>query len=145
MNYKKLVHEDSFIGRYMDYMSYVETAESYDFWCAVWAIGDACGRGVYVDRPNIPVYLNWYIILAAESGSTRKSTAITAIAGVVENIRRPLLTGKTSPESLDLLLHEQSRSSGGASVSFAVSELVTTLGKEGYMASMPGLLTDLYD
>ena len=62
----------------MDYMSYVETAESYDFWCAVWAIGDACGRRVYVDRPNIPVYLNWYIILAAESGSTRKSTAITS-------------------------------------------------------------------
>ena len=145
MNYKKLVHEDSFIGQYMKYMSYVETAESYDFWCAVWAIGDACGRGVYVDRPNIPVYLNWYIILAAESGSTRKSTAVTSIAGVVETIRRPLLTGKTSPESLDLLLHEQSRSSGGASVSFAVSELVTTLGKEGYMASMPGLLTDLYD
>ena len=145
MNYKKLIHEDSFIGRYMDYMSYVETAESYDFWCAVWAIGDACGRRVYVDRPNIPVYLNWYIILAAESGSTRKSTAITSVARIVEDNRRPLLTGKTSPESLDLLLHEQSRMFGGASVSFAVSELVTTLGREGYMSAMPGLLTDLYD
>ena len=145
MNYKKLVPPDSFIGQYMEYMSYVETAESYDFWCAVWAIGDACGRDVYVNRPNTPVYLNWYLILAAESGSTRKSTAIATITRVAKNNRRPLLAGKTSPESLELLLHEQTRIHGRASVSFAVSELVTVLGREGYMSSMPGLLTDLYD
>ena len=100
MNYKKLVPPNSFIGQYMEYMSYVETAESYDFWCAVWAIGDTCGRNTYVSRPNTPVYLNWYLILAAESGSTRKSTAIATIAGVVKNNGRPLLAGKTSPESL---------------------------------------------
>ena len=145
MKYSKLVPKDSFIGQYMEYMSYVETAESYDFWCAVWAIGDTCGRSVYVNRPNTPVYLNWYIILAAESGSTRKSTAVAAITRIVEDNRRPLLAGKTSPESLELLLHEQTRLCGKASVSFAVSELVTILGREGYMSSMPGLLTDLYD
>lgn len=145
MNYRKLIPPNSFIGQYMEYMSYVETAESYDFWCAIWAIGDTCGRNVYVSRPNTPVYLNWYLILAAESGSTRKSTAIATIAGVVKNNGRPLLAGKTSPESLELLLHEQTRMCGRASISFAVSELVTILGREGYMSSMPGLLTDLYD
>jgi hypothetical protein len=145
MNYKKLVPPNSFIGQYMEYMSYVETAESYDFWCAIWAIGDTCGRRIYVARPNTPVYLNWYLILAAESGSTRKSTAIASITRVVEDNGRPLLAGKTSPESLELLLHEQTRMYGKASISFAVSELVTILGREGYMSSMPGLLTDLYD
>jgi hypothetical protein len=144
MNYKKLVPEDSFIGQYMKYMSVVETAESYDFWCALWAIGVGVGRGVYVDRPNSPVYCNWYIILAAESGTTRKSTAISSIRDIVCGYGS-LLTGRTSPESLEILLHECSRESGSARADFAVSELVTVLGKEGYLSGMPGLLTDLYD
>jgi len=144
VQYKKLIPKDSFIGQYMNHMSVVETAESYDFWCALWAIGVGCGRNVFVDRPNSPVYLNWYLILAAESGTTRKSTAISSIRSVVRG-HGPLLTGKTSAESLDLLLHDATRKGGSATANFAVSELVTVLGKEGYLASMPGLLTDLYD
>jgi len=138
------VPPDSFIGQYMDYMSYVETAESYDFWCALWAIGTGVGRGVYVDRPNSPVYCNWYIILAAEAGTTRKSTAISSILNVVAGIGS-ILTGKTSPESLELYLHDSCAEGGTARAHFAVSELVTILGREGYMSTMPGLLTDLYD
>jgi hypothetical protein len=145
MNYSKLVPKDSFIGQYLEYMSYVETAESYDFWCALWAIGTGVGRGVYVDRPNSPVYLNWYVILAAESGTTRKSTAISGISSIVRGIKSDVISGKTSPENLELLLHDKSKATGDADVSFAVSELVTILGKEGYMSTMPGLLTDLYD
>ena len=144
MNYKKLVPPDSFIGQYMEYMSYVETAESYDFWCALWAIGTGVGRDVYVDRPNSPVYCNWYIILAAESGTTRKSTAISSISDFVRG-SCPLLAGKTSPESLELYLHDTSAEGGNARAHFAVSELVTILGREGYMSTMPGLLADLYD
>jgi|TARA_R110000751_G_scaffold37010_4_gene89950 hypothetical protein len=144
MNYKKLVPKSSFIGQYMEYMSVVETAEAYDFWCALWAIGVGCGRDVYVDRPNSPVFLNWYIILAAEAGVTRKSTAISSIRSLVSGHGK-ILAGRTSPESLELLLHESSRKDGDARADFAVSELVTVLGKEGYLAGMPGLLTDLYD
>jgi len=144
MNYKKLVPKDSFIGQYMQYMSVVETAEAYDFWCALWAIGVGCGRSVYVDRPNSPVFLNWYLILAAEAGVTRKSTAISSIRDIVRGYG-PILTGRTSPESLEILLHESTREGRGARANFAVSELVTVLGKEGYLSGMPGLLTDLYD
>ena len=144
MNYKKLVPKDSFIGQYMEYMSVVETAESYDFWCALWAIGVGCGRTVFVDRPNSPVFLNWYIILAAESGTTRKSTAINSIRKIV-NETHPIITGKTSPENLELLLHRSTIATGEANIALAISELVTILGREGYMHTMPGLLTDLYD
>ena len=144
MNYKKLVQPDTFIGQYMQYMSNVETAESYDFWCACWAIGTGVNRGVFVDRPSSPIYLNWYIILAAEAGITRKSTAISSIRPFVEG-HCPILTGRTSPESLDLLLHECTRQGKDARAAFAVSELVTVMGKEGYLAGMPGLLTDIYD
>jgi len=144
MNYKKFIPPDTFISEYMEYMSYVETAESYDFWCALWAIGTGVGRGVYVDRPNSPVYHNWYIILAAEAGTTRKSTAISSILDVVRGVGS-VLTGKTSPESLELYLHDSTAEGGTARAHFAVSELVTILGREGYMSTMPGLLTDLYD
>jgi len=144
MNYKKFIPPDTFISEYMEYMSYVETAESYDFWCALWAIGTGVGRGVYVDRPNSPVYHNWYIILAAEAGTTRKSTAISSILSILEGTDS-ILTGKTSPESLELYLHDRCTEGGTARAHFAVSELVTILGREGYMSTMPGLLTDLYD
>tara|TARA_E500000331_G_scaffold357169_1_gene417846 strand:- start:938 stop:2164 length:1227 start_codon:yes stop_codon:yes gene_type:complete len=144
MNYKKLVPKDSFIGQYMEYMSVVETAESYDFWCALWAIGVNCGRTVYINRPNSFVYLNWYIILAAESGTTRKSTAISAIRKLISE-DCPIITGKTSPENLEILLHQETIKSGKAVSSLAINELVTILGREGYMSTMPGLLTDLYD
>ena len=90
MNYRKLVPSDSFIGQYMDYMSGVETPEAYDFWCAVWAIGVCCGRSVYVDRPRLPVHLNWYIVLTAESGTTRKSTAVRFIEKIVEPLHSSL-------------------------------------------------------
>ena len=128
----------------MEHMSYLETAESYDFWCALWGIGVGVGRDVYVDRPNSPVHCNWYIILAAESGVTRKSTAIAGISRIVERHEK-LLTGKTSPANLELYLHDQSKAEGKAVANFSVSELVIILGREGYMSTMPGLLTDLYD
>ena len=144
MNFKKLIPIDSFIGQYLEYMSYVETAESYDFWCALWALGTGVGRDVYVDRPNSPVYCNWYIILAAESGTTRKSTAIQSISRIVDHTST-LIAGKVSPAGLELYLHDATKETGNATASFAVSELVTILGREGYMATMPGLLTDLYD
>jgi hypothetical protein len=143
MNYKKLVPPDSFIGQYLTYMDVVETAQVYDFWCALWAIGVGIGRDVYVDRPNAPVFGNWYIILAADSGVTRKSTAINSIRSIVDR-DHAILAGKTSPEALELYLHERSRENGIAQANFAVEELVTILGREGYMSTMPGLLTDLY-
>jgi hypothetical protein len=144
LKYSKLVPPDSFIGQYMQYMSNVETAESYDFWCALWAIGVSCGRKVFVNRPSAPVYLNWYIILAAESGTTRKTTAIEAVTRFVMDDSSLLLTGKTSPEALDILLHKETRKWDRAAITISIGELVTILGREGYMSTMPGLLTDLY-
>ena len=146
MKYKQLVPSDSFIGQYMNYMSGVETPEEYDFWCAVWAIGVCCGRSVYVDRPRLPVYLNWYIVLTAESGTTRKSTAVRFIEKVVEPLHSSLtINTKISPEGLINSLGYREGDINSASCVIAVPELVTLLGKEGYLMGMPGLLTDLYD
>ncbi len=146
MNYKSLVDKDSFIGQYMEYMSDIETPEAYDFWCAIWGIGVVCGREIYVDRPHLPVHHNWYIILSAESGTTRKSTAVRAIEKIISPLHEGLVIGtKVSPERLTTSLADKSENKDSASCVIAVPELVTLLGKEGYMVNMPGLLTDLYD
>ena len=130
MNYKKLVKDGGFISQYMDYMSDIETPEAYDFWCAIWAIGATCGRNVSVDRPHLPVHLNWYIILSADSGTTRKSTAVRSI----EKITGPLLGGltvntKVSPERLINSLWDKTKDQDTATCIIVVPELVTLLGK----------------
>ena len=152
VNYNKLVKENTFIGQYMKYMSAVETSTSYDFWCAIWLIGVLSGRTVVVDRPRAPVYLNWYLILAAESGITRKSTAVREAGKVCEGATgdeheagRLVISGKLSPEQLEYALGEHSRKRGHADAALIFSELVSILGKESYMHHLPGLLTDLYD
>lgn len=147
MNYKKMIPADSPIGRYLDYMEAVETARSYDFWCAIWALGSACGRQVYVDRPRIPVFLNWYVILCAESGITRKSTAVIAARKwlVGADPSHPTIEGKTNAPSLIQLLGERTLDHGRADAALVVSELATVLGKGSESVGLPILLTDLYD
>jgi len=146
MNYKNLAPEDSFIGQYMRHMSYLETPYAYDFWAAVWAIGACCGREVFVDRPRTPVRFNWYIIFASESGTTRKSTAVRAITELVKEVGDTfIINNKLPPEGLMHKLAAQSRAKGSAECFIVPPELVTLLGREGYMVNMPALLTDLYD
>jgi hypothetical protein len=148
VNYSKLVPADSFVGRYLQYMSVQETPHAYDFWNAIWSIGVAAGRNCVVDRPRIPVYLNWYIILVAQSGTTRKSTSVVASTKLVREVlddNTLLVESKMTPEALELSLHEATRKYGFAHAAISISELVTFLGREKYAAAMPGLLTDLYD
>lgn len=146
-----LTKGDTFIGKYMEMMDDLETPKAYDFWCALWLVSLAVGRATVVARPKAPVYLNLYAILCAESGVTRKSTAVRCaerIAGkFLARIGREdvLLTTKVSPEALTLALHAQSEGKGTSHAAIAVSEMVTFLGREKYVSAMPGLLTDLYD
>lgn len=145
---KVLRFASTFIGDYMKQQEATETPENYDFWTAVWAIGNVVGRRVYVARPHAPVYLNWYMILVAESGTTRKSSSVRAVTNLIrEHISYPveMIEGKTSPEKLEIQLALQTINSNSANAILSISELVTILGRERYALGMPGLLTDLYD
>jgi hypothetical protein len=141
MNYARLVPPDTFIGRYLDAASVLETSQSYDFWCALWALGSCIGRSVYVPRPHAPVYLNWYVMLVAESGVTRKSTAVRLARDIVSQFlgAERMVEGRCTPEYLFELLTREPHTA------IAVSELVTFLGRESYVIELPALLTDLYD
>lgn len=140
-----------FIADYMDYCSNVETAKAYDFWGALWLISCVVGRNLVIARPQAPVYMNWYIIFVAESGTTRKSTAVRIATGLLKDVADELphyfniIEGKTTPEQLEETLAKQSKEYNSANCFISVSELVSFMGKERYTVAMPGLLTDLYD
>src|SRR3954462_5739067 len=143
LDYTKIMRrDDSLLASYVKLYENVETSEAYDFWSAVWLLFSTIGRKVVVARPHAPVFLNTYVILCAESGITRKSTAVNgAVNMLATHILREdrdiaLVQGGTTAEGLDNIL---SHNGHAAIVS---SELVNLLGKERYNASLPGRLTD---
>lgn len=145
MNYRKLVPDNTFIAQYLDAMEDLESPQAYDFWTALWLIGTVCGREVYVDRPRIPVYLNWYVILVAESGITRKGNNISYANRLLADTDLLVLSGKTPSRTLEVLLHKQTETTNQAQAALCVPEMVTMFGRENGSITLPALLTDLYD
>lgn len=152
VNYRLIAPEQSFIGRYMSHMHGQETPFAYDFWTACWLLSVALGRDATIPRPRAPIHMNLYAILLADSGVTRKSSAVREATKIVHgfiNAQKSnetlLIESKMSPERLEDVLHTQTEKYGHASAAISISELVTFFGKERYTLAMPGLLTDLYD
>lgn len=145
MNYTKLA-TTGFIRDYMEAQSSTEVASAYDYWSALWLLSLACGRSIYVDRPHARVHLNLYCIFIAESGITRKSSAIRNAMRVA----RPLLElspigiieSSASSQALERYLHHRTEDYGSAQVVMPISEFAAFMGHNSQMAI---LLTDLYD
>jgi hypothetical protein len=138
------------MGRYLAYMQSQETAYIYDWWCGLWCISAACGRAIHVARPRAPVFLNMFLILVGESGAARKTASVTTSTRVVRNLHDSsstvaLLDGKATAEALDEILRTRTELVGSAQLCIASPELATLLGNEAYMASVPAILTDVYD
>ena len=147
-NYRKLAGEETFVGDFLQYCEESETPLAYDFWTALWVLSVALGRDIIVERPGAPIYLNMYCILVAESGITRKSTAVRRAVKFIRELcddRNMLIESKITPEKLEHDLAMQSIEHDCARASIAIDELVKFLGKEKYVETMPTLLTDLYD
>jgi hypothetical protein len=149
-HYDRLVPPDSFMGLYLQHMSTQESAYNFDWWCGMWCISAACGRSTWVDRPRAPVFMNMYIVLVGDSGVARKSTSVWTAKNVVRPVLAEhdyvaMLDAKMTPEALDALLHERSATHGSAQMCITIPELAVFLGTERYVATMPTLLTDLYD
>lgn len=148
LNYSKIVSPDSFIGRYMSLCANSETPHAYDFWTACWLLSSAVGRSVVVDRPGAPVYLNLFAILVAESGVTRKSTAVRRATGLYRQIKPEhvnLVESRITPELLEHQLSMSAIEGNKSQAVISIDELVKFLGREKYVSAMPTLLTDLYD
>jgi hypothetical protein len=148
VNYRKLVSGDTFLADYLSYMEPLETPHAYDFWTGCYLISNAVGRAITVDRGGAPVYLNSFILLIAESGVTRKSTAVRHATKFVRELAGEtlqLIESKITPEALEERLAKQGQLHGSSAAAISISELVTFMGREKYVSTMPTLLTDLYD
>lgn len=149
LNYRSMVPDGSFIANYMDSMADVETPYAYDFWCACWLLSVALGREIRIERPRAPVYMNLYAILTAESGVTRKSTAVKAATEIAQQFMQEhapqmrMVQNATTPRKLLMLMNDLTQVYDTAQLVISVEELVTVLGKQHYQ--MPGFLTDYYD
>jgi hypothetical protein len=144
----KLVPPDTPIGRYMRFCANSETPHAYDFWTAVWLVTSVVGRNVVVDRPGAPIYLNYFAILVADSGVTRKSTAVRRAMKLYRQVKPQttrLIESKITPEMLEFNLTQDAFEHGHSHAVIAIDELVKFLGREKYVAQMPTLLTDVYD
>lgn len=134
-------------------MEGVETAYDYDLWSGLYLLSAACGRHCYVDRPRVPVHLNLFVVLTADSGITRKTTCVKEARKVLLELdarfqaseHYSILDGKSSTEFILDRLFEQSVKYDQCQMSIMVDEMITVFGKEKYATGIPGLLTDLYD
>lgn len=149
LNYRSYVPDGSFIAEYMDAQADMETASAYDFWCACWLLSVGLGRDIRINRPRAPVYMNLYCILTAESGVTRKSTAVKIATDIARQFidvhadKMRLIQTATTIKRLLMQMNELTAQYGTAQVIISVEELVTVLGRRHY--EMPGFLTDYYD
>lgn len=146
LNYNRLTPEGSFISNYLRVQANTETALVYDFWSALWLLSLACGRLIYVNRPHAPVFLNLYCLFVADSGITRKSSAIRNALRVgrhiIDEYDIGLIEARTTPTALDRYLHVRTEDTGSAHCAIAVSEFSAFM---PIGVQMPVLLTDLYD
>lgn len=101
VNLKGVVPEGSFISNYLAYTADNETPLYYDFWCAIWCLSSSVGRSTVVARPRAPVFLNHYIVLIAESATTRKSTAVRLAEKLLSSVMdmQHLMTTTCTPRS----------------------------------------------
>lgn len=136
--YQSLRYRESFLGRYLVHCAELETAEPFDLWSALWVLSNLC-RQTVIARPGAPVRLNLYVMLVAESGVARKSTAVNIAGKVLSACANDclLIQARQSPESI--------AAAGNGHLAFHASEAVALLGRSSYGHALPAFLTDVYD
>ena len=141
MNYD-FIDKDTFIGKYIEYMSGQETPLVYDFMCACWALSIAVGRECYVNRPKAPVRLNMYIILSSDSGVTRKSTSVRVATNIIRDFltdaesKLILIESKITTGQLQYELYNATKTHGYAHVAISASELAAVLSRSGGLSGL---------
>jgi len=155
----KRVCKDSFLMEYLRYTQETEVPDYFGLWVGLSIVCTCLGRKTFiVTRPTI--YPNHYIILVANSGLCRKSTAIDQGIGIMESIDDPprVLAQKTTTEAMieqlktvDVPTIRDTKKGlvvpppGGAQAIIVADELATLLNKEAFRSGFIGLLTKIWD
>lgn len=144
---KRIRYEAGWLKDYEKLTSDQESPRVFHQWCGLFALSCALGRRVFLDRGVYILYPNLYVMLVAESGKYKKSTAIEIIESMVRRALpgMPLIAQKVTPEALLLELHRRRNSCGRSEAIIAAEELGVFLGGKATNLSLVQLLTKLYN
>ena len=145
-NFYNFIKPRTFIYEYMKYCENLETPKDFDFWGAVWIISLILNRHLVINRPNAPLFPNFYITLIADSGECRKSTAINCANNVLSQIidekdKINIMTGSTSTARFNYILTKASLEDKKCTIGINCSEFITFYKNKNIIECF----TDLYD
>ncbi len=146
-DWKKLIKNDTFIYHYLDYCENLETAQDFDLWGAIWNLSLICNRNVKINRPNSPLYPNFYITFIADSGIARKSTAINLALSINNDLldeitdKVNILTAQSSTSKFNFVLTKSSNINKNCIIGINCPEFITFYKNKNIIECF----TDLYD
>lgn len=145
-NFYNFIKPKTFIYEYMKYCENLETPKDFDFWGAVWIISLLLNRHLVINRPNAPLFPNFYITLIANSGECRKSTAINCANNILSQIidekdKINIMTGSTSTARFNYILTKASLEDKKCTIGINCSEFITFYKNKNIIECF----TDLYD
>ncbi len=143
----------NFIADFVQLNKGTEIPEMFALWCGLAGISAALSRRAFLDMGSYKVYPNTFIVLVAQSGRYRKSTAIKMIERLLRQMQPPpnIIAQKMTPEALIDAVRVTETSDGknflkqtceGVAVA---DELATFLNKASYEQGLASLLIQLYD
>lgn len=146
----------SFIEAFMEYTQHVGAPDKFIKWSAIAGIAACLERRTWVKHKKTQtIYPNMYVMLTAESGIARKSTATRPIMDLIADIPEiNKLSTQMSTAALITQLQEAGREKKfiyegeeyhNSSVFSYSSEAAATIGESKVLGDIQVLLTDFYD
>lgn len=143
--------KDGIIPNICKYCSETEIPSLYALWVGISTISAILGRRCCIEFGYEAVYPNTFIILVAESGTCRKSSAIRVAKRFLKEVKPSvnLLSQKMTPEALiDALAGnkaEEDKIIMTAEGIAVADELTTLVDRNAVKSGLTNLMTNLYD
>lgn len=143
--------KDGVIPNICRYCSETEIPSLYALWSGISAVSAILGRRCCIEFGYEPIYPNTFIVLVAESGACRKSSAIRVAKRFLKGVKPPvnLLSQKMTPEALiDALAGNKVDDDKIVLTAEGVAiadELTTLVDRNAVKSGLTNVMTNLYD
>lgn len=139
--------ERGFFNEYLKYTSNQESPYEFHLWTVIGLVSSALGRNVFINRGYFKLFPNLYIVLVAESGMLRKSSAIRIGERMLKQAveERATFSQKITTEAMIGFLNQQYESHGESIAIIIAPEFSVFFGKSIQDPTILQTLTDLYD
>jgi len=138
--------KENWLYQYLGFTNSLESPSSFHIWTALSTISSVLNRRVWMPRDTgSNLYPNQYIIIVAESGHTRKSSAIEKARDsfFVDEHLVNIVQDSSTPQSLTKELCKEQMINPNFVLIF-VTELATFFGADSFKTGIIPLLTSLY-